>query len=225
MYLVNLLTFKLTRNLKEQFLYKLKSALNNPLPGYEAQKRMEPEGRNLKTFEHRYDAAVLIAFYLAENEWRIPLIHRVDDGYAHSGQVSFPGGTIESGESATQAALREAEEEVGLNRSEVEIIGQISDIQIPVSKFLVSPVVGIISGNPHWQLNKEEVQSLFTVSFGELTNPNNIKREEWQLKRGMMEVPFFDLHGFKIWGATAMMLSELLVIMENHNLFGSDRTL
>ncbi|MDP8241184.1 MAG: CoA pyrophosphatase [Candidatus Hatepunaea meridiana] len=200
--------------LATDFPEKLKNALARPLPGSASQNKMAPEGRHRKSFEKRYSAAVLIALFQDDNRWRFPLIQRAEDGYVHSGQIGFPGGSIESGEIQVEAALREADEEIGLNPDAVNVIGQLSPLPIPVSKFLVYPVVGIVNEEPEWDINRSEVQSIFTVSIDDIMNPGNINRETRQLASGLKIVPFFHLGGFKVWGATAMMLSEFKVVIE-----------
>ncbi len=194
---------------------KLEHALSQPLPGRAAQNIMAPTGRNLTPFEHRYSAAVLVALYQQGNQWRFPLIKRVEDGFAHSGQIGFPGGRIEADETPVETALREAEEEIGLKPALVRLIGQLSQLPIPVSKFLVYPVVGIIAGQPEWKINRSEVDSVFTVAIEDILEPENVKYDTWQLSIGTIQGLFFHLYGHKVWGATAMILSEFKAIVED----------
>jgi len=175
---------------------------------------MAPEGRNLERFEKKYDAAVLIAFFYGNDRWQFPMIKRVEDGYVHSGQVGFPGGRIEADESPVEAALREAKEEIGLNPKRSRVVGQLSPLPIPVSKFLVHPVVSIVEGQPELVRDNREVQSIFTVTLALMLDPGIIKSESRKSRTGIRDVPYFYLKGYKIWGATAMILSELKAVIE-----------
>ena len=187
---------------------KLKTTLTEKLPGEAAQWQMATQGRKLQQFEHKHSAAVLIALYPAIDGWRFPLIRRVDDGYVHSGQIGFPGGRIEAGESIVDAALREAYEEIGLEPQLAYVVGRLTALPIPVSGNLVHPVVCVLDDEPTWQQNPREVQELLSVKVIDLLNDANKVVETWQFRKEPRLVPFFLLNDQKVWGATAMMLSE-----------------
>lgn len=197
------------------FAVKLAAALSQPLPGPDSQRIMEPSFRGAKSFLHEYTAAVLIGFFYSEGKWGFPLIHRAEDGYVHSGQIGFPGGRAEPGETMVETALREAWEEIGLNPDHVDVIGRLSPLPIPVSRFMVHPIVGVINHPPELKKNPAEVRSVFIVSIDELLNPEIIQYENRQLKQQVMRVPFFKMHKHKVWGATAMILSELKSVLES----------
>jgi 8-oxo-dGTP pyrophosphatase MutT (NUDIX family) len=165
---------------------------------------------------HRSSAAVMISLYKDDNQWRFPLIKRVEDDYVHSGQVGLPGGRIEEGESIIEAALRETEEEIGIKANNIEVIGTLTELQIPVSDFLVHPVVGIMNCEPEWVIEYREVAEVFTVSVDDVCNPDIMKSEIRQFKRGPVRVPYFLLHKHKVWGATAMILSEFRELLKNY---------
>lgn len=191
----------------------LQAALSYPLPGPAAQEIMAPVGRNQIPFIHQHSAAVLIALFQQDDQWRFPLIKRVEDEFVHSGQVGLPGGRIEATETPVKTALREANEEVGLNPDTVRIIGQLTPLPIPVSKFLVFPVVGVVNEQPQWNKNSREVESIFTVSLDDICEAQNVKIEPWHISIGLSRVPFFHLGEHKVWGATAMILSELKSVL------------
>jgi len=192
---------------------QLKHSLSQPLPGKSAQNLMSPDGRNSYRFEHRFSAAVMIALYRIDDQWRFPLIKRAEDDYVHSGQIGLPGGRIEQRESIIEAALRETEEEIGIKTELIDVLGVLTELQIPVSSFLVHPVVGIINYQPEWIIESREVAEVFTVSLDDICNPDMVKSEMRRFKRGAVEVPYFHLFGHKVWGATAMILSEFRMLL------------
>ncbi len=199
----------------DTLLHQLAESLSQPLPGKSIQYEMAPEGREMRQGSIRDQASVLIAIYRENSHWTFPLIHRVEDGHAHSGQISLPGGKIEEGEQPVTAALREANEEVGIEPSKVRIIGQLTPLHIPVSGYYVYPFVGYIPEKPHWKLNFSELQSIRQVSLDELCNNDTIKNEVWTLGNLKRQVSFFELQGEKVWGATAMILNEFRTILMN----------
>lgn len=201
--------------LSPKFIDALTQILVKDLPGFEGQQVMMPAGRRvilpeLGEFKALKPAAVLIALF-KENEtddWRFPLIQRVEDGFAHSGQIALPGGRMEAGETVEMAALREAEEEVGLKQSSVTVIGKLSPLPIPISGFLVHPVVGVLTHEPAWKPQPGEVEAVFTVSVSDLMNESNRATETRHFREQPFAVPYFHFDAYKVWGATAMILSE-----------------
>lgn len=163
-------------------------------------------------------AAVLIALFQSEKEWRFPLIQRVEDGFPHSGQVALPGGRIEAGETVEGAALREAEEEVGLTQSTVEVLGKLSPLPIPVSGYLVQPVVGVLEEEPLWRPQLGEVAEIFTAAVQDLLNKSKRTTEIRHFRNQPYTVPYYNFVPYKVWGATAMILAEFeLVVRESLN--------
>ena len=196
-------------NNQQNLIEKLGALLTDPLPGPEAQLHMAPQGRRLPDDPLDHLAAVLIAFIVHEGEWHFPLIHRVEDGYEHSGQIGLPGGRKDGSESPEETALREAFEEIHLTPDRVTLLGRLSPLPIPISRTRVLPIIGKVEGSPCLSPDPKEVQSIFLVNIQELLDENNIRRETWTLRNSEFEVPYFLLHGFKVWGATAMILNEL----------------
>ncbi|HBC56676.1 MAG TPA: hypothetical protein DCZ03_05870 [Gammaproteobacteria bacterium] len=196
----------------------LEAQFSEQLPGYSAQKAMSPEGREqmLKMMPKNApfrDAAVLVGLYFDGEDWQFPLIHRSEDGYAHSGQVSLPGGKLERAETIHEAAIREAEEEIGLPGTSVTILDTLTSLPIPFSNFMVHPVVALVDGVPNWQIEEREVQSVFTVGLKEFLNDELINQENLSFNGVSRLVPYYSFSGHKVWGATAMILSEFRQIL------------
>lgn len=191
-----------------QIIEALQSILNEPLPGWKAQIDLMPQGRDeLAIPDDLQRAAVLIALYPKKDEWHFPLIVRSHDGFAHSGQVALPGGRREGAETDIETALREAEEEVNLPSKDIDILGLTSPLPIPVSRHLVQPVVGFMHTVPDLQPEPREVDLIFNISVNRFRD-TTIQFETRHFKGRDWNIPYFDIDGHKVWGATAMILSE-----------------
>lgn len=194
------------------FFNELKQKLESGLVGESAHKRMIPQGRDLypKQDEKPRKSAVLIAFYYHDDEIYFPLIKRATNNSSHSGQMALPGGKYEESDTdLIETALREAHEEVGINPSEVEVLGTLTELFIGVTNFSVLPVIGSLSNRPNYLLDKTEVDEVHEVKLSDLLNLENRNCEEWEIRNEKLFVPFYELANAKVWGATAMMLSEL----------------
>ncbi len=196
----------------------IRAALQQPLPGLAAQIKFAPEYhlpdlRNDPPANAR-PAGVLILLYPNGGEWHFPLMRRVEDGLTHSGQISLPGGSQEAGESIRQTALREACEEIGAACTEVDVLGHLTTIYIQPSNFLVTPTVGQVNYRPDFKCDPREVAELIEVPLSTLFDPTVVKREPWTLRGTQVEVPFFQIGSHKVWGATAMILSEFKMMLE-----------
>ena len=193
---------------------KLTERLLKELPGHDAHKLMAAKTRKFNFLDEDVkDAAVLIALFNEEGLWKIPLIRRVEDGKIHSGQIALPGGKIEDGETGVEAAVREANEEIGIRSKDVEIIGTLSELVIPVSGYRVLPVIGKIKKDTKFKKNPKEVQEIFIIEMDELKKESVIKSEERMFNGVNVRIPFYGVKEGKIWGATAMILSELIEII------------
>ncbi len=167
------------------------------------------------------NAAVLAALFEESGEARLVLTRRSVGLRTHRGEVSFPGGRLDEGEDAPVAALREAQEEVGLLPSLVTIAGWIHPVLTMVSGSLIMPVLGTLPGRPHLVPSPHEVERVFDVSLAELADPAIFHEERWQIPGRTIPgaaddsfaVWFFEVSGELIWGATAHMLHELLSIV------------
>jgi 8-oxo-dGTP pyrophosphatase MutT (NUDIX family) len=201
---------------------KLRSALRGPLPGEAAQYRMAHQARRgyLAERPDAREAAVLALLYPHADEPHLVLIQRPsrDARDPHRGQISFPGGRRETTDPDLAAtALREAEEEVGVPADRVELLGALTPLYIPVSNFKVQPYVGIALERPRFRPQPSEVQDIIEAPFSVFRDPATVRLTDMELGRGLVlrGVPYFDVAGHVVWGATAMMLNELIVALEH----------
>jgi 8-oxo-dGTP pyrophosphatase MutT (NUDIX family) len=153
----------------------------------------------------------LALLYPIEEQLYLVLILRPTYKGVHSGQVAFPGGGFEEGDGdLIQTALREAYEEVGVPANTVTVLGQLSPLYVFASNYLVFPTVAWAPAQPSFKIDPYEVAQLLEVPITALLDPANHQVEPWALRDRLADVPFYYVQGQKIWGATAMMLSELL---------------
>ena len=195
----------------------LRHRLTEPLPGPDAQLAMAPVYRQDPSMARVADkacreAGVLALLFRRDDVPTLLLTVRRDDLPDHPGQISFPGGRREPGETLPEAALREAHEEVGLYPEHVDLLGALTPLYIPPSNFCVYPFVGMTDFHPDLQPHDVEVERLLPVPLPHLLDPATRRREPWMLHGREVEVPFLDVEGHKVWGATAMMLNELLAL-------------
>lgn len=200
----------------EQITSILTGALDKDLPGIKAQMRMAPAVRRMPAHDGpKRTAAVLLLIYPVDGEPGICLIKRNEYDGPHSGQVGFPGGMTEKSDlGPIDTAIREASEETGIPGEKVRIFGLLTALEIPVSNFVVQPVVGILSETPVFIPDHSEVQYIIQVKLADLLDSSSRINETWKFDGTEINVPFFRAGEHKIWGATAMMLSELLAIIE-----------
>jgi 8-oxo-dGTP pyrophosphatase MutT (NUDIX family) len=206
------------------FINKLNQRLQLPLPGLTAHCVMASETRlKLKMpspNERTRESAVLILFYPSENQIFLPLILRPQYDGVHGGQMAFPGGRAEKeDENLIRTALREAQEEIGVRVSDVKVLGELTKLFIPPSNFYVQPVVGYMTRKPDFYPDPREVDKVIEISLGDLKNPNIIGRKILNVRGLEIDTPFYDILETTVWGATAMMISELLMVidsLENH---------
>lgn len=179
----------------------------------EAHKRMAPKPRGLRSPEtagNPREGAVLLILYRKRGTTHIVLTKRREDLNAHAGQISFPGGRREEGESLESTALREAQEEIGIDLSHLRLLGRLTCLYIPPTDYEVHPFVGWYDGSQAFVRQVTEVAEIIEVPLSSLLDPENHFEEAWEIRGYDVEVPFFRAGGHKVWGATAMMLSEFL---------------
>ena len=201
----------------DSFIQHVSDRIQQPLPGPEAQYAMAPQMRlpkddYLKNDNSPRESAVMILLYPHQGETHLVLIERPTYEGAHSGQISFPGGRVEpEDDSLATTALRETEEEVGVYRDTITVIGEMTDLYIPASRFLVYPFIGYVEEKPAFVPEPKEVAQILEVPVRYLSQPHVRKETEMRLFNNMrVTTPYFDVQGRVVWGATAMMLSEFL---------------
>jgi len=184
------------------------------LPGMDAQLNMAPETRKVelrkKADTDTRHSAVLMLFFPKNEQVHLVMIKRAADNSVHSNQIAFPGGKHEKEDiSLMHTALRETHEEIGIHPSEVKILGQLTDLYIPPSNFMVTPFVGMMEKEPVFTPN-EEVERVLVIPLSDLINPKNTTEKTIQTRMGEWIVPCYTLDGEIVWGASAMMLAEWL---------------
>nr|MBA2608741.1 CoA pyrophosphatase [Actinomycetota bacterium] len=159
-------------------------------------------------------AAVLAAFFEEDGEARVLLTRRASHMRSHTSEVSFPGGRIEEGEDPVRAALREAEEEIALDTSGLEIVGTLTPISTLAATSGITPIVGFLPGRPDVEGDPNEVEFVFDVSLAQLLAEGVFAEERWDTPWGdNRQINFFYLPHDIIWGATARILRELLELV------------
>jgi 8-oxo-dGTP pyrophosphatase MutT (NUDIX family) len=202
------------------FVSWLPERLKQPLPGRAAQNRMSSKKRirellSVVSSGDEHVAGVLLLLYPDNGKLSTVLMQRPQYDGVHSGQISFPGGKREMhDETILDTALREAKEEIGIQPSNIRLLGTLSTLYIPPSNFLVTPVVGFCARRPDFHLEPSEVESLVEIELDQLIGPGIIQHKEVILGNGLsLEVPSYYIDQKIIWGATAMILSEFLELV------------
>ena len=204
-----------------ELLEFLDRRLRAPLPGEEAQVLMIPTSGSRERFSlaARKDAqpgGVLILLYQKNNEWFFPLIQRPDYDGVHAKQMSFPGGKMDATDpDLTYTALREAEEEIGVNMDQIKVLGHLTELFIIASNFNVQPTVAWHPGKPVFTPDELEVDEIVEVRLADLLDDSLVQEKPIKISYGItLQAPYFHLNGKVVWGATAMMLAEFKVILQ-----------
>lgn len=206
----------------KQIKQYLVEAFEKPLPGQTAQKRMMPRLNNsfdrfsIDARKGAKEGAVLLLLYKKNGHIYFPLTQRNEYNGAHSGQISFPGGKVEPDDpSPVYTALRETEEELGIARSSIRVLGTLTDLFIIASNFNVRPVVGFMEEPPEFNLDPREVAEVIEISLDQLLDNSLVQEKEIKARQKyFLTAPYFDFDGYHVWGATAMMLSEFKEILK-----------
>lgn len=201
----------------DPFVQRLRAALARPLPGLEAQLQMAPAPRLGWNPQAGPDglrnAAALVLLYPVDGAWHLPLTLRAAGLRHHKGQVSLPGGRADAGESMEDAALREACEEIGVPGESVTIVGRLTPLPISVSAHILHPIVGTAPERPAFRRSEREVARILEVPLSALSAADRVGHRTWMDERHgepvAVDVPYFSVDGEEVWGATAMVLSEL----------------
>ena len=203
-------------------LATIRRALRRPLPGHAAQVTMmaRPLTPGLVLPERFLDAGVLVLLYPLNGALHVALTRRTAHLAAHGGQISFPGGLCEAGDSSTAAtALRETHEELGLAPECIELLGPLSPLEIPVSGYRIHPWVAYAACEPAFRPDPFEVAEVIEAPLAQLLDRRTAAVEMWTIRGHEARVPFFHVGEHKVWGATAMVLAELLALIRG---VGSD---
>jgi 8-oxo-dGTP pyrophosphatase MutT (NUDIX family) len=203
-----------------RFVDFLKHRLQQPLPGKSAQLKMSSQARlrelmNFSDPAGATESSVLILLYPINGSTGLVLMLRPEYPGVHSGQISLPGGKFEDSDmTLVNTALRESQEEIGIDPAKVQVIGQLTGMYIPPSNFMVTPFIGYSLAQPKFTADPVEVAKIIEIEVSDLVEKRFRKMKTMKLSMGMtIRVPSFYINGNIIWGATAMILSELAVIV------------
>lgn len=199
-----------------EVISRLEAGLQGTLPGEAAQSLLAPRPRRqwppgIHPSSVR-DAAGLLAVFPRSGLAHILLTVRADR-LRHGGQVSLPGGVVDDGETFPEAALREAEEEVGLAPDTVRILGALTPLDIPVSGFRLHPIVGALTGRPKLRASDGEVARILEIDLDHLFEASAVVETEHTRDGRLLQIPAFKVDGEEVWGATAMVLAEFLTVL------------
>ncbi len=207
----------------DRFTNDLVKRLKLPLPGNSAHLKMASQLR-LDKYKFDFDrtnaipSSVLILFYPAEDLLKTVFILRPKYDGIHSGQISFPGGKKESDDpTLVETALRESKEEINIEPSTVKVLGTLTELYIPPSNYIVLPVVGCTDKKPDFIADKNEVDKIIETDLESLFDKKLIKEKMIDASGHRIIAPYYDLKGYVLWGATAMILTELLDVIESMN--------
>lgn len=207
----------------EEFLRTVRSVESFQLPGAAAQFKMAPPHRRTVQNTEDLAATARIAAVLAlivpgeKGEAAFVLIERTGGSSVHASQFSFPGGKQEKDETLSFTALRETEEEIGIQKEYVEIVTELTRLFIPPSNFLVTPYLGVMREKPGYRVNAQEVQAIYEIPVRELLMSSAVKEGVFNTSSGQqVTAPFYEWKSVRIWGATAMMISEVIELIRQH---------
>lgn len=197
----------------------LKYKLSRDLPGIKSHLKMAPSHRAEELlalkgvdFQPRLSAVLIILFHEQE-KLKIVFIRRSEYEGIHSGQIAFPGGRFEDSDNGLQAtALREVEEEIGISSNKIDLLGQLSDLYVPPSNFLMRTFVGYTKERPKYNIDTREVQEVLEFDFDIFISERVIKVIDFHAHNinHVIKAPCYEVNGTIIWGATAMILTELI---------------
>lgn len=208
--------------LQHSFIHKFQSSIENGLPGELAHADLMPLNRpfSSKALQDAIDyrkSAVGIILYEDSRSIRCVLIQRPQYEGVHSSQVSFPGGKMDNTDPNLEfTARREVMEEIALPPHHMNTVGQLSHVYIPVSKFLVEPYVFFVEELPLLVPDEREVDEIFTFDIEDLLDDERLKLTDMKFRDGFTRknIPYFDIEGRTVWGATAMILSEFKAVIK-----------
>ena len=206
-------------NYTEELITALKAQLQHPLPGWDAQQRMATEthrSARLRPPTSARQAGVLILLYPgSQQKLYFPLIQRPTYDGAHSGQIAFPGGKVEAqDQDIIDTALRETQEEIGVTVTRSQVLGRLTDLYIPVSRIIVSPVVAYTDKVPLYEPDPFEVAATLDVSAYDFLQSQNQSVQTITVRGFTLDAPSYMIQNQVIWGATAMILAEFFAVLQ-----------
>ena len=197
----------------------LEKRLKEPLPGSSAHLLTKVQSKIEFKFPYSSNnakkASVLILLFPESNNIHFFLTKRTLSVEHHKGQISLPGGTCEKNEKSINTALRETEEEIGVDKNKVEIIGKLTPFFTPTSGFIIHPFIGWCNKRPKTNKQADEVYDLFSASLSQLLNDKILESENWNLRGYEAKIPFYNFDGNKVWGITAAILSEFKLVLKD----------
>ncbi len=211
-----------TNNLFINFiLEKLSQITTNDLKGFDAQKKASPlvnglPFRRFKPDKNAKHSSVLLILTENESKFNVLFTLRSADLLNHKGQISFPGGRVEDNETYLETALRETEEEIGVNRENLQILFALSTLYVQPSNSIIHPFAAFLSKKVDFLINPTEVEEVFQIEIDFFRQKDNFHIENWKFGNENVLVPNWKIHPKQVlWGATAMILSEFLDIYED----------
>lgn len=195
---------------------RVRAGLAAGRPGPAAQARLAPRPRPGWSADPPAEArraAALVLLVPGPRGAAVVLTKRAGDLPQHAGQISLPGGALEGDEAVETGALREAQEEVGVDPALVRVLGILTPLHIPVSGFAVHPVVGVCDRPPALRPAHREVERILEVPLAELLDPARVKWTTRVRDGQAYDVPYYDVAGVEVWGATAMILAEFVALL------------
>lgn len=218
---MNLSDQNISHSAFNEFCKKLQHQLLEELPGEMAQLKMSSRVR-FEELRMNYDisaaipSSVLILLYLDETKIKVPFILRPQYDGVHSGQISFPGGRKEKDDGTSiETALREAKEEVNINPEKITVLGKLTELFIPPSNYIVTPILAVSKFRPNFVPQASEVDKIIEADISFLLNDSLKKLKNLHVRNTEIEAPYYDVNNQTIWGATAMMLSELEEVIKS----------
>jgi len=205
-----------------ELIKDIKIKLTEPLPGSSAHIKLAPYRKEtLNTDFSKYNpklASTLLLFYPSDQLIKFVLIQRPDYSGTHGGQISFPGGKKEENESLMETAIRETNEEIGVESNAIKILGKLSQVYVPPSNFLITPYIGYLDFTPNFNPDPNEVTKVLEIELNELLKEDVIKEKIITVGAKTnnpmnINVPYLDLKNQVVWGATGVILSEFRDMM------------
>ena len=179
-------------------------------------KAFKPDQILRQPLENARPSAVLVGLFESTSGVEAILTRRSQNLTNHRGEISFPGGRLDAGESVLQAALRETHEEIGLNPEDVEVVGELNSMATVVSNSHIVPIVGKYRTQPKLHAVNSEVDRVFSVPLIELTRQDTYSQEHWVFSDREFQINFFYLDDETIWGATARILFQVMMLAVKH---------